>query len=135
MLGSGYLNNKSNRHQRRRINITTVSEMDTIIKENIRNKKMMLLANKYFNRITKHIIQAIMNNKNSINFYYNYYDFVNNGLGKPHGFLNEFLMEMSYEYSQYVTKDCHDNPMTFKTLFGDNFRWEIKGKNNIIFYW
>ena len=74
-------------------------------------------------------------NKNEIKFYYNYYDFVNDRLGKPHGFLNEFMYEMCYEYSEYVTKDDHDNPMTFKTLFGQNFKWELKGKNMMIISW
>ena len=96
---------------------------------------MNFLANKYFNKISNAVIKASVNNKKEIHFFYNYYDFVNNRLGKPHGFLNEFMQEMSYEYSEYITKDDNNNPLTFKTLFGNDFKWEIKGKNMIIISW
>ena len=135
MLGSAYMYSKSYNGQRRRIEEQNKSEIDKLIKETERKNKINLLTNKYFNKITNAIIKAISKGKNEIHFYYNYYDFVNNGLGKPHGFLNEFMSEMCYEYSIYVTKDCHNNPMTFKTLFGQNFKWELKGKNMMIISW
>tara|TARA_B100001093_G_scaffold64713_1_gene54623 strand:- start:6623 stop:7030 length:408 start_codon:yes stop_codon:yes gene_type:complete len=135
MLGSAHMYSKSGNGQRRRIDVPMKSDIDTLIKENEREKKMNSLANKYFNKIVKSVIKAITNDKNKIYFYYTYYDFVNNGLGKPHGFLNEFMSEMSYEYSKYVTKDCHGNVMTFKTLFGQNFKWDLKGKDMMIISW
>lgn len=134
MLGSGYMYAKNTNGQRRRIEELNKSNIDKI-KESKRKNKINLLANKYFNKITNSIIKAITNGKNQIYFYYNYYDFVNNGLGKPLGFLNEFMYEMCYEYSKYVTKDCNGNPMTFKTLFGQNFKWELKLKNMMIISW
>ena len=96
---------------------------------------MIFLSNKYFNKIVNCVIKEIYKNNNNVNFYFNYYDFVNNKLGKPLGFLNEFMSEMCYDYSEYVTKDCHGNPLTFKTLFGNNFKWEILGKNKINISW
>ena len=96
------------------------------------NRKMWA---KYFNKICDLVIKACTNNKNEIYFYYNYYDFVNNGWGSPHGFLNEFMSEMCYEYSSIVTKDDHNIPMTFKTLFGSNFKWKLYGKNMMIISW
>lgn len=135
MLGSGYMYAKNTNGQRRRIEEPNKSEIDKLIKETARKSKINSLANKYFNKITNSVVKAATNSKNEIHFYYNYYDFVNNGLGKPHGFLNEFMSEMCYEYSEYVTKDCHGNAMTFKTLFGQNFKWELKGKNMMIISW
>ena len=135
MLGSGHMYAKNNNGQRRRIDEPNKSEIDKLIKENSRKNKINHLANKYFNKITNSVIKASTNGKSEIHFYYNYYDFVNDGLGKPHGFLNEFMSEMCYEYSEYITKDCNGNPMTFKTLFGHNFKWELKGKNMMIISW
>ena len=135
MLGSGYMYAKNSNGQRRRIEEPNKRENNKLIKETYRNNKIYWLANKYFNNITNNVIKAATNGKNEINFYYNYYDFVNNGLGKPHGFLNEFMSEMCYEYSQYISNDCHGNPMTFKILFGQNFKWELKGKNMMIISW
>tara|TARA_B100002051_G_C16216472_1_gene383672 strand:+ start:78 stop:485 length:408 start_codon:yes stop_codon:yes gene_type:complete len=135
MLGSGILHAKCKNGQRRRIDVPLKKDLDALIKDSVRKNKINWLANKYFNKITCAIIKAIMNDKNEIHFYYNYYDFVNNGLGKPHGFLNEFMSEMCYEYSEYVTKDSNDNPMTFKTLFGEKFNWKINGKNMMIISW
>lgn len=135
MLGSGHMYAKSHNSQRRRIDVPDKSNIDKIIKENNREKKMNMLADKYFNKITNSIIKAIMKNSNVIYFNYNYYDFVNTGLGKPHGFLNEFMNEMCYDYSKYVTNDCNGNVLTFKTLFGANFKWDIKGKNMMIISW
>ena len=108
------------------------SPVDKII---IKNKKMNELKNKYLNKIVNTIIKAIYENKNNVAFYYNYYDLLNDRIGKPHGLLNEFLYEMSYEYSSYINNDQNGNPMTLRTLFGNNFRWELKGKNRVIFYW
>lgn len=135
MLGTAHMYNKNCNGQRRRIEAPNKSEIDKLIKENSRKNKINHLANKYFNKITNSVIKASTNGKSEIHFYYNYYDFVNDGLGKPHGFLNEFMSEMCYEYSEYITKDCNGNPMTFKTLFGHNFKWELKGKNMMIISW
>lgn len=135
MLGSAHMYSKTSNGQRLRIDVPVKSDVDKLIKENARKEKMNSLANKYFNKITNAVIKAASSNKNEIKFYYNYYDFVNDRLGKPHGFLNEFMYEMCYDYSEYVTKDEHGNPMTFKTLFGQNFKWELKGKNMMIISW
>ena len=135
MLGSGVIYSKSSNGQRRRIETPDEQEINKKNKEQHRKDKMNFLANKYFNKISNAVIKASVNNKNEIYFFYNYYDFVNNRLGRPHGFLNEFMQEMSYEYSEYITKDDNNNPLTFKTLFGNDFKWEIKGKNMIIISW
>lgn len=100
-----------------------------------RKVKMNFLANKYFNTIVNLVINSIYKNKNSVNLYYNYYDLINERLGKPHGFLNEFMYEMCYLDSQFATVDSNGNVMTFKTLFGDRFNWELKGKNKMILSW
>ena len=135
MLGSANLYAKTSNGQRRRIDVPMVSDIDKLIKETQRESKINWLANKYFNKITNAVIKASTENRKEIKFYYNYYDFTNNGLGKPMGLLNEFMTEMCYAYSKYVTKDIYDNPMTFKTLFGPHFHWEIKGKNMMIITW
>ena len=135
MLGSGVIYSKSSNGQRRRIETPDEQEINKQNKEQHRKDKMNFLANKYFNKISNAVIKASVNNKKEIHFFYNYYDFVNNRLGKPHGFLNEFMQEMCYEYSEYITKDDNNNPLTFKTLFGNDFKWEIKGKNMIIISW
>ena len=140
MLGIGQTYSKTSTGQRRRIDIgdsdsSNKSEIDKLIKENARENKMIFLTNKYFNKITNAVIKANTLNKNEIHFYYNYYDFVNDGLGKPHGFLNQFMYEMCYEYSKYISKDNNGKPITFKTLFGHTFKWELKGKNMMIISW
>lgn len=135
MLGSGYLYAKNKNGQRRRIEEPIKSDIDKLIKETYKDNKMNFLANKYFNKICNAVIKAIFNDKNQIHFYYNYYDFVNNNLGKPHGFLNEFMYEMCYEYSKYVAKDSNDNIITFKKLFGQDFKWELRGKNMMVITW
>lgn len=135
MLGSAHMYAKNQNGQRRRIDEPNKFEINKFIKEKERKYKINLLANKYFNKITNAVIKAVFNDKNQIHFYYNYYDFINNKLGKPHGFLNEFMYEMCYEYSEYAAKDCHSNVMTFKTLFGQNFKWELNGKNMMIISW
>lgn len=135
MLGSGYMYKKNINGQRRKIDIPMKSDIDKLIKETHKKNKMDFLANKYFNLIVNSVIKASVNGRNNIHFYYNYYDFVNNGLGHPHGFLNEFMTNMCYEYSEYITKDCQNNPMTFVSLFGPNFKWELRGKNMMIISW
>jgi hypothetical protein len=135
MLGSGNMYAKSGNGQRRRIDVPTNSVLDNVIKEEKRKTQMTLLATKYFNKITNAVIKANAQEKKSIHFYYNYYDFVNDRLGKPHGFLNEFMQEMCYSDSQFITKDSNGNPLTFKTLFGHSFHWELKGKNMMIISW
>lgn len=140
MLGIGHTYSKTSTGQRRRIDVEDVnnsnkSEIDKLIKENARETKMKFLINKYFNKITNAVIKANSLNKKDIHFYYNYYDFVNDGLGKPHGLLNQCMYEMCYEYSKYIQKDSNNNPMTFKTLFGHTFKWELKGKNMMIISW
>jgi len=124
--------------QRQRIDdspYTNTSEIDRLIKEEARDNKINFLVNKYFNKIKNAVIKADSLNKKHIHFYYNYYDFVNDGLGKPHGFLNQFMYEMCYEYSKYILKDETGNPITFKTLFGYAFKWELRGKNMMIISW
>ena len=135
MLGSGYMYKKNINGQRRKIDIPMKSDIDKLIKETHKKNKMDFLTNKYFNLIVNSVIKASVNGRNNIHFYYNYYDFVNNGLGHPHGFLNEFMTNMCYEYSEYITKDCQNNPMTFVSLFGPNFKWELRGKNMMIISW
>ena len=96
---------------------------------------MITLTNKYFNKISNAVMKANAEDKKSINFYYNYYDFVNDRLGKPHGFLNEFMYEMCYTNSEFIQKDINENPITFKTLFGPMFHWQLHGKNMMIISW
>lgn len=100
-----------------------------------RHKLKTNLINKYFNKIINNIIKAIYNDKTHDNFHYNYYEFLNKKMGHPHLIVNEILYEMSYQLSEYSTLDDNGNIMTFKTLFGDNFRWKLVGKNNILFEW
>ena len=135
MIGSGYMYKKNINSQRRKIDVPYKSDLDKIIKETHKKNKMNYLGNKYFNLISHSINKASTNGRNNIHFYYNYYDFVNNGLGHPHGLLNEFMTNMCYEYSEYITKDCQNNPMTFVSLFGPNFKWELRGKNMMIISW
>ena len=135
MLGDGILFSKTSNSQRLRIDLEETLpdySMDKII---IKNKKINELKNKYFQKIIDCVLNAIHKDKNSINFYYNYYDFTNKRIGKPHGLLNEFMYEMCYEYSTYASKDSNDNILTFKTLFGVNFKWELVGKNKMIISW
>ena len=135
MLGQGYMYSKTGNCQRRRIDLEETLPNNSLDKIIIKNKKMNDLKNKYFQKITNEIIKAIYKEKNNINFYYNYYDLINERIGKPHGLLNEFMYEMCYELSPYVNKDWSNNIITFKTLFGENFRWELKGKNKMIISW
>jgi len=135
MLGQGVLYAKSNNSQRQRIDIESPVKVNVIDKLIIKNKKMNELSRKYFNKIIDCVIKAIQLDKNSVVFYYNYYDLINERIGKPHGLLNEFMYEMCYDFSNYLNKDINGNPMTFKTIFGDNFRWEMRGKNNILLLW
>lgn len=116
-------------------NSTIPSNSITLSKEEKRKIQMTHLKNKYFNKICEVVIKANNNSKKQIHFYYNYYDFVNDRLGKPHGFLNEFMYEMSYENSEFNSKDANGNMVTFKTLFGFNFHWQLKGKNMMILSW
>ena len=125
-----YFNNNS----RRKLNETSDVIGKEMSKEEQKKIKMTWLVNKYFNKI----VNAIETNKNSQNkifFFYNYYDFINNKLGKPHGLVNELMYEMSYEYSQYVSKDTENKSITFKTLYGQNFNWILRGKNMMIISW
>ena len=69
--------------------IRTAAEQDSLDVEKLRHDSL----------------KAIQNGKSEVHFYYNYYDFLNKGLGKPQGFLNEFMMEMCYQYSEYLIKD------------------------------
>ena len=126
MLGSAIMYSKTKNGQRRKIDI------DCKDKENIKRLHMIKLTNKYFNKIVHEVIKNIYNNKKQISIYYNYYDLTNERIGKPKGLLNEWMHEMCYELSEYVYLDEHDNPMTFKTLFGYEFKWELIGKNKIV---
>ena len=116
MLGDSIMYAKTQNGQRRRIDLDNSlpdGSMDKII---IKNVKLGQLKHKYFQKIINEVIKAIHKNKNNINFYYNYYDFTNERIGKPHGLLNEFMYEMCYEYSVHCSKDCHGKILTFKTL-------------------
>ena len=135
MLGSGQLYSKSGNGQRRRIEEPSNSDIDKILKEEKRKTHMNSLTYKYFRKISNAVIKANANERKSIHFYYNYYDFINVRLGRPHGFLNEFMYEMCYDNSEFITKDCNNNPITFKSLFGYSFHWELKGKNMMIISW
>ena len=135
MLGSGYIYAKTGNGQRRRIDLEETAPINALDKIIIKNKKMNDLKKKYFQKIINEVIKAVYKDKNKINFYYNYYDLINERIGKPHGLLNEFMYEMCYDLSVHVNKDCNNNIITFKTLFGDNFRWELKGKNKMIISW
>ena len=126
MLGSAIMYSKTKNGQRRKIDI------DCKDKEDIKRLHMIKLTNKYFNKIVNEVIKCIFNNKKEISIYYNYYDLTNERIGKPKGLLNEWMHEMCYELSEYVYLDEHNNPMTFKTLFGYEFKWELIGKNKII---
>jgi hypothetical protein len=138
MLGVGIQYSKTSSGQRQRIDVDGLNcknEIDKLIKDTARDNKMNFLSNKYYNKIVNTVSKAITENKKEIHFYYNYYDFVNDGLGKPHGFLNEFMTQLCYEYSKYVTKDKNGNPQTFKILFGYKFQWELRGKNMMVIKW
>ena len=104
--------------------------------ENVSGSQLFkTILNKYFNKIVNAVIKANSLDKKSIKFYYNYYDFTNDRLGKPHGFLNEFMYEMCYDNSLYINKDESGNPITFKTLFGHKFHWELVGRNMMVISW
>ena len=135
MLGDGLLYSKTGNGQRLRIDLEETLPDNSLDKIIIKNKKMNELKNKYFQKIIDSVLNAIHKDKNSINFYYNYYDFTNKRIGKPHGLLNEFMYEMCYDYSIYCNKDLNDNALTFKTLFGEKFKWELIGKNKMIISW
>ncbi len=131
MLGSGYISAKSNNAQRRKIDILSSEES----KENKRKIFQKNLIDKYFNKICKYIVKEIFNNKNKTVFYFNYYDFINDKLGHPQLIMNQILYEMCYEYSEFASRDEHNNIITLKTLFGNNFKFTIKGKNLAVFEW
>jgi hypothetical protein len=137
MLGSEQLYSKSINNQRRRIDTrdNCQNTQNALTKEEKRRVQMTTLANKYFNKISNAVMKANTEDKKSIHFYYNYYDFVNDRLGKPHGFLNEFMYEMCYTNSEFIQKDTNGNSITLKTLFGHSFNWELKGKNMMIISW
>jgi hypothetical protein len=124
--------------QRQKLDIDTLTQTlnsTHLTKDEKRSIKMIKLEKKYFLKIVNHINKAISNNKKKIVFFYNYYDFVNDRIGKPHGLLNEFLQEMCYDYSQFIKKDDNDIPITFKSLFGVNFNWKIFGRDSIELSW
>lgn len=121
--------------RRRKLEGDPLINKNKFTKEEYRKIKMNELKDKYFEKIANNIIKASESGNNELKFYYNYYHFVNNGLGKPHGFLNEFMTEMCYEYSEFIVKDGDGNPITFRTLFGTRFKWELRGKNMIILSW
>ena len=132
MLGSGYINSKSNNSQRQRIQIDSSNELNKKLKRTIFIKNLIY---KYFNKICDQIIKDIYKGKNKTLFYFNYYDFTNEKMGHPQLIMNEILYEMTYEFSEYVNKDEHNNIITLKTLFGNNFKFNLKGKNLMIFEW
>ena len=134
MLGVGYINPKSNNSQRQRIDIF-LNNLDINGKETKKKILIQSLINKYFNKICNHVVKEISLNKNKTIFYFNYYDFVNDKLGHPQSIMTQLLYEMCYEYSEFVSKDQHDNIITLKTIFGQNFKFTIKGKNLLILEW
>lgn len=146
MLGTGNAISdsisKKNNSRKQRIgilgnpgNINNNSEMDKLIKETARKNMIKSLIDKYFDKIVKVVLNALHSKKNTVDFYYNYYDFVNNKMGHPHLIVNEILYEMSYEFSEYKTYDIQGNVMTLKTLFGNSFKWTLYGKNKVKFEW
>ena len=143
MLGSGNAIPKKNNSRKQKIGIpghpefslqnNQNSEMDKLIKETARKNMIKNLIDKYYNKIYLCIISAIEKNQKEANFYYNYYDFVNNKMGHPHLIVNEILYEMCYEFSEYKIYDFQQNVITLKKLFGDSFKWTLYGKNMIKF--
>ena len=129
------MNNNNNNKKKIKVDDLNFKNINLNEKEILRENKIIFLKNKYFEKICKSIEKAKCKNKNEIHFYYNYYDFINNGLGKPHGFLNEFMYEMSYDYSKYVNKDYDNSSITFKSLYGNDFKWKLVGKNIIVINW
>ena len=107
----------------------------SLTKDERRKLKMNQLKDKYFSKIVNTVVKANQNCKKECRIFYNYYDLINDGLGKPHGLLNEFMMEMSYLYSEYACKNPDGGIITFKTLFGEKFNWKLYGKNMMIISW
>lgn len=154
-LGAGVMNAKNNTSQRRRINLDNEmnheKKTNDYIKSVHREKLVKKNIDKYFNKIVNSVIKAIYQDRKSIIFSYNYNDFLNRcifydeqsegkikktiNLGHPHSFLNEIMYEMCYDGSKFVTYDCHDNPMTLKSLFGYKFDWQIIDKNRMKISW
>lgn len=133
MLGIGFITPTNNKSQRQRISLE--NSTDQLSKEEKRKNLFQTLIYKYFNKISNFIIKEISKNKNSATFYFNYYDFLNDKLGHPQLIMQQILYEMCYEYSEFIGKDQHNNPITLKTLFGQNFKFTVKGKNLVIFEW
>lgn len=147
MLGSGDAISssvsKKNNSRKQRIGIpgniesinNKTSEMDKLIKETARKNMIKSLIDKYYNKIYLCILGAISKKQKEVNFYYNYYDFVNKKMGHPHLIVNEILYEMCYEFSEYKIYDNQQNVITLKILFGESFKWTLYGKNMIKFEW
>jgi hypothetical protein len=136
-LNRGQQRRKIDNNEQYYLNGGTITNESSLTKEDYRRIKIYSLKSKYFNKIVASVNKSILNNKTEVHFYYNYYDFINKSLGKPHGFVNEFMYEMSYEYSEFVKNNDSNgnNIVTFKTLFGNNFRWQLIGKNMIKINW
>ena len=149
MLGTGNTISdsiaKKNNSRKQRIGIPGIpgniesinnnSEMDKLIKEVARKNMIKSLIDKYYNKIYLCILSAIAKKQKEIDFYYNYYDFVNKKMGHPHLIVNEILYEMCYEFSEYKIYDAQQNIITLKILFGNSFKWTLYGKNKIKFEW
>ncbi len=133
MLGIGYIEPSNNKSQRQKISLDN-SNVE-ITKEEKRKNFLQILINKYFNKIYNFIIKEIGKNKKSAIFYFNYYDFLNDKLGHPQLIMQQILYEMCYEYSEFIGKDEYKNPITLKTLFGQNLKFTVKGKNSVLFQW
>ena len=114
-LGAGVMNAKNNTSQRRRINLDNEmnheKKTNDYIKSVHREKLVKKNIDKYFNKIVNSVIKAIYQDRKSIIFTFNYYDFLNKhiiydvenearrvkktiNLGHPHGFLSEIMYEM-----------------------------------------
>lgn len=125
-----------NNKQRQKIDSFNSFNSFNLPNKDLKRKTLLTnLNNKYFSKITQKIQNEINNNKKTAVFYFNYYDFLNERLGHPQLIMKELLYEMSYEYSEYVHKDNHNNIITLKTLFGNNLKFKIIGKNIAIFEW
>lgn len=101
-------------------------------KDEIKKKKMNTLINKYYDKIINEVNNNKNKNLNEIKFYYNYYDFLNDRIGKPKGLFNEMMQEMCYEYSEYRKINEKGEILTLKNIFGNNFSWEHVDKNKIL---
>lgn len=130
MLGKNTLEIKNVNYPKKRINIEDDTNMNNIIKQNLRKKFIEGLIKKYFTKIVNKVNNEKEKNKTSCVFYFNYYDLKNNGLGHPSLIMNEIMHEMCYIYSEYIEDDN-----ILQKYLGDKFRFTVKHKNMIFLEW